>query len=215
MQFKILVITYKALWLRARLLVKLSTFNYFFLSVKIRKVGILWVLFLSNIILQDPGEMPSLLLAFAFGTASLPRFCWPNPACPLKSIKDLPLSPGTEPAEWIFLKLYVLVSLYLFFSTCFVWVYCFLLVRYFTLRHVWIQQLYKINKQIRIIPLLLTAIFHLTCLPYHFLRKLLDKILINPDRQINSIENSSRTLSIVPSYSDLLPYNLWSMTCNS
>lgn len=49
-------------------------------------------------------------------------------------------------------------------------------------------------------------------LPFHFLRKGLDKILINPERHISSTANSSRTRSIVLSNSERLPYNLWSIT---
>lgn len=45
-------------------------------------------------------------------------------------------------------------------------------------------------------------------LPFHFLRKGLDNILINPERHISSTANSSRTRSIVLSNSERLPYNL-------
>lgn len=162
--------------------------------------------------------MPSLLLAFAFGTAS-PQILL---ALTLRAFEKY-WKPSSFSTHWscqmnfpetLCPRVFVFVFLYLFIIL-FCMTLLLLLMRYSTQSHVLIQWLYKINKQIRIDPLLLTIIFHLTCLPYHFLRKLLDKILINPDRQISSTENSSRTLSIVPSYSDVLPYSLWSITCNS
>lgn len=55
---------------------------------------------------------------------------------------------------------------------------------------------------------------HNFCLPFHFLTKGPDKILMNPARQTMSVENSSRTWSIAVSNSTRLLYNLWLITCD-
>lgn len=104
------------------------TFNYAFCPSRSERLAYSGFCCLGNIILQDPGEILSLLLAFAFGTAS-PHFV--GPACPLKSTKDLALSPGGERACWmnfpetlcprVFVFVFLVYYIVLYESTAFCW----------------------------------------------------------------------------------------------